>query len=77
MHEFKHNLYTIREINQLSKTEQLSKAFQSYSCIYNLIKCGRVNATKIGNRYMLRIHDIEQALLVDSVVAVDGIRRIN
>jgi len=77
MGDYKTNLYTIRELNKVSKAEHLSKSFQSYSCIYNLIRAGRVPVAKAGNRYLLRIYDIEQALLSDSVPVVNGIRRIN
>ena len=38
MSNYKENLYTIKEINQISKREKLSKAFQSYASIYNLVK---------------------------------------
>lgn len=77
MNDFKTNLYTIRELNKVSKDQQLSKSFQSYSCIYNLIRSGRVKVTKAGNRYLLRIYDIEQALLSNSAPIVNGIRKIN
>ena len=77
MNEFKQNLYTIRELNKVSKDEKLSKSFQSYSCIYNLIRAGKIPVTKAGNRYLLRIYDIEQSLLSNSAPVVNRIRRIN
>ena len=60
-----------------SKKEKLSKAFQSYASIYNLVKKGRVPYTKAGNRYLLRICDIEKALLSDYSISSDGVRKIS
>lgn len=77
MSSFKENLYTIKEINQVSTKEKLSKAFQSYASIYNLVKKGRVPYTKAGNRYLLRICDIEKALLSDYSISSDGVRKIS
>ncbi len=77
MSNYKENLYTIKEINQISKREKLSKAFQSYASIYNLVKNGRVPYTRAGNRYLLRICDIEQALLNNYIISSDGIMKIS
>ncbi|WP_378955683.1 hypothetical protein [Pelosinus sp. sgz500959] len=74
--DIKTNLYTIKEINKKSKEEGFSSFFQSYTSIYSLIKSGRLPVVKAGNRYLLRICDIEKALMATTVM-VDGIRRID
>lgn len=75
--DMRSNLYTIREINKVSKAEGLSSYFQSYTSIYSLIKSGHVPVIKAGNRYLLRICDIENYLNGQATHIVDGIRRID
>lgn len=70
------SVYTIREINQIAKNEGLSKIFQSYTTLYNLARSGNVPVTKLGNRYLMRIVDIESFLSGKTANTVAGIRRI-
>ena len=74
---FRDSVYTIREINQIAKDEGLSKIFQSYTTLYNLARSGRVAVTKLGNRYLMRVCDIEKYLTGDTAQTAGGIRRIN
>lgn len=75
---FRDSVYTIREINQIAKTEGLSKVFQSYTTLYNLARSGRVpGVTRLGNRYLMRICDIEKFLSGEAATTVAGIRRID
>ena len=74
---FRDSVYTIREINQIAKTEGLSKVFQSYTTLYNLARSGKVRVTMLGNRYLMRICDIEKYLAGDTITTVAGIRRID
>ena len=76
MDDYKTNLYTIREINKKAKEKDLSRVFQGYASIYGMIRAGRVPVVKAGNRYLLRICDIEKALMTN-IVSVDGIRKID
>jgi len=71
------SVYTIREINQIAKNEGFSKIFQSYTTLYNLARSGKVSVTKLGNRYLMRICDIEKYLSGEVVTTVSGIRRID
>lgn len=71
------SIYTIREINLIAKREELSKVLQSYSTVYGLVRSGRVPVVKLGNRYLLRICDIEKALSADVMPVASGIRRID
>ena len=74
--DFRDNLYTIKELNVVAKEHNLSKTFQTYTPIYNLIRAGIVPVVKAGNRYLLKISDIEKAL-VKTAAPVNGIRRID
>ncbi|WP_094602863.1 hypothetical protein SPSIL_009850 [Sporomusa silvacetica DSM 10669] len=74
---YRDSIYTIREINKIAKDEGLSKIFQSYTTLYNLARSGSVPVTKLGNRYLLRICDIENFLSGNAVPVVNGIRRID
>jgi len=74
---YRDSVYTIREINKIAKAEGLSKIFQSYTTLYNLARSGNVPVTKLGNRYLLRICDIENFLSGNAVPVVNGIRRID
>lgn len=74
---FRDSIYTIREINRIAKSEGLSKVFQSYTTLYNLVRSGQVPVTKLGNRYLMRICDIEKFLTGDTAPTVNGIRRID
>lgn len=76
MVDFKTNLYTIKEVNAVAKREGLTKVIQSYASIYGMIRGNRVPVVKAGNRYLLRICDIEKALMANTV-QVNGIRRIS
>lgn len=69
---------TIREINQIAKKypDELSAVYQSYSTIYNIARSGHVAVTKLGNRYLMRICDIENFLSSNIAPTVAGIRRI-
>lgn len=71
------SIYTIREINQIAKNEGLSKIFQSYTTLYNLARSGSVPVTKLGNRYLMRIIDIENFLSGNAPIMISGIRRID
>ncbi|MEN6620924.1 MAG: helix-turn-helix domain-containing protein [Smithella sp.] len=68
---------TIREINKYADENNLSKTYKSYTTIYNLIKSGCIPVTKLGNRYLLRICDIENYLTGQAAPVSDGIRRID
>lgn len=72
------SMRTLREITQIAKKnpDELSKVYQSYTTLYNLVRSGRVPVTKLGNRYLLRIIDIENFLAGNIAPVVDGIRRI-
>ncbi|WP_094604941.1 hypothetical protein SPSIL_016990 [Sporomusa silvacetica DSM 10669] len=74
---YKNSVYTIKEINKIAKEEGLSKVFQSYTTLYNLVRSGNVPVTKLGNRYLLRIVDIENYLSGTITPTVAGIRRVN
>jgi hypothetical protein len=71
------SVYTIKEINKIAKDEGLSKVFQSYTTLYNLVRTGRIPVTKLGNRYLMRIIDIENFLSGNAAPMVEGIRRID
>lgn len=74
---YRDSVYTIREINKIAKQEGLSKIFQSYTTLYNLVRSGKFPVTKLGNRYLMRICDIEKLLSGEVVATVSGIRRID
>ena len=74
---YRERIYTIREINKIAKEENLSKVFQSYTTLYNLARSGSVPVMKLGNRYLLRIIDIENFLSGNVVPVVAGIRKID
>lgn len=74
---YRDSVYTIREINKIAKDEGLSKVFQSYTTLYNLARSGNVPVTKLGNRYLMRIVDIENFLSGNAAPRVAGIRRID
>ncbi|MBP2635534.1 MAG: Helix-turn-helix domain [Firmicutes bacterium] len=73
------SMRTIREINKIAKEhpDELSKIYQSYTTIYNLVRSGKVPVTKLGNRYLLRISDIENYLSGSATPVVSSIRRID
>ena len=73
---YRDSVYTIREINKIAKEERLSKVFQSYTTLYNLVRSGNIPVTKLGNRYLLRISDIENYLSGSNTPTIAGIRRI-
>jgi excisionase family DNA binding protein len=68
---------TIRELNQYAKNNNLSKIYQSYTTIYGLIRSGKVPAMMLGNRYLLRISDVEKYLSGQIACISGGIRRID
>lgn len=70
---------TIREINKLAKKypDELSEIYQSYTTLYNLARSGNISVTKLGNRYLMRIIDVENFLLGNNAGTVAGIRRID
>jgi len=72
----KTNLMTIRELNALAHKNGFSKIFRSYTTIRRLIISGKVPAVVEGNRYLIRICDIEAALMPQQAPSASGIRRI-
>lgn len=75
--DYRDRIYTIREINKIAKEKGLSKIFQSYTTLYNLARSGNISVTKLGNRYLLRICDIENFLSGNAAAVTNGIRRID
>jgi len=73
----KNELRTIRETNLYAKENDMSKFFQSYTTLRRLIITGKVPAIIEGNRFLIRISDIEAALAPQQVPSANGIRRID
>ncbi len=72
----KHSYMSIREINTFAKENGLPKLFKSYSALYNMVRAGKIPVYVAGNRYLIRIIDIENH--ISKVAAPIGkIRRID
>lgn len=75
----KEAMRTIKETNNLAKNhpDELPAFLRSYTTVRGLIVSGSVPAFKLGNRYLLRISDIENFLAGNITPTVAGIRKID
>ncbi len=72
----KHSYMSIREVNAFAKDNHLPKLFKSYSALYNMVREGKIPVYVAGNRYLIRIVDIENHI-AQSAQPISKIRRIN
>lgn len=70
-------LRTIRETTKFAKENGYPKLYQSYGVIYGLVRAGKIPVVKLGNRYLLRVCDIEKYLLDQAAPVTGNIRRID
>lgn len=72
----KHSYMSIREINVFAIENNLPKLFKSYSALYSMVRAGKIPVYKAGNRYLIRIIDIENHIN-KTAAPIGAIRRID
>ncbi|CVK18766.1 hypothetical protein [Sporomusa sphaeroides] len=76
MHKNRHSYMSIREINNFAKENNLPKLFKSYSALYSMVRGEKIPVYKAGNRYLIRIVDIENYIAKEAA-PIGKIRRID
>lgn len=72
----KHSYMSIREVNAFAKDNNLPKLFKSYSALYSMVRAGKIPVYVAGNRYLIRIVDIENHI-AKVATPIGKIRRID
>lgn len=73
----KENLLKLREVNAEAKEQGWGDFFRSYTALYTAIKRGIIPYVRVNGKYLIRVVDVERALLSQTQAQQTGIRKID